>query len=114
MITFLKNNKSLITYFTIFIAFTMLFGFNFLISLIGNVLLLLFLVPLLLVIVFLISFSSLKSKLNTCNQCGTLSLGINNTCMSCGADLNNIMEENFQEIEKPSETTIEVKAEEIK
>ena len=62
----------------------------------------------------LISFNSLKSKVNTCNQCGTISLGISNTCMNCGADLNDINTKNSETFKKPSETTIEVKAEEIK
>ena len=61
-----------------------------------------------------ISFNSLKSKVNTCNQCGTVTLGINNTCMNCGADLENTNSKSSEILKKPSETTIEVKAEEIK
>ena len=106
-------NKSLSPYLLIFLLVIPIFGFNFLISLIGNVLLLLFLIPLLIFLVILISFNSLKSKVNTCNQCGTLSLGINDTCMNCGAKLDNINQKDFETFKKPSETTIEVKAEEI-
>ena len=107
-------NKSLITYLLIFLLVIPIFGFNFLISLIGNVLLLIFLIPLLIFLIVLISFNSLKSKVNTCNQCGTVSLGINNICMNCGADLQDMNPKNSETFKKPSETTIEVKAEEIK
>ena len=108
-------NKSIITYsLIIFFIVIPLFGFNFLVSLLGNLLLLVLLIPLLIFLIALISFNSLKSKLNTCNQCGTISYGVNNTCMNCGADLDDINLKNFENLQKPSETTIEVKAEEIK
>ena len=106
-------NKSLFTYSLIFLILTSLFGFNFFLNLIGNLLLLIFLIPLLILAVLLISFNSLKSKVNTCNQCGTISLGINNTCMNCGTNLDDRDSKNSATFEKPSETTIEVKAEEI-
>ena len=105
--------KSLTTYLLIFLLIVPFFGFNFVISIIGNILLLVFLIPLLIFIIILISFNSLKSKVNTCSQCGTVSLGINNTCMNCGADLDDINQKNSESFKKPSETTIEVKAEEI-
>ena len=114
MIPYQKTNKSLITYSLILLIVIPLFGFKFLISLIGNVLLLLFLVPLLLILIGIISFNSLKSKVKTCDQCGTISLGITNTCMNCGADIGDIFKSNLKELNKPSETTIEIKAEEIK
>ena len=107
-------NKSLITYSLIFLILITLFGFNFFLSLMGNLLLLIFLVPLLIFLILLISFNSLKSKVNICNQCGTLSLGINNTCINCGADLDDIIKKTHEGLKKPSETTIEVQAEEIK
>ena len=107
-------NKNLVTYTLIFFILISLFGFNFFLSFVGNLLLLLFLIPLLILLVLLISFNSLKSKVNTCNQCGSISLGINKTCMNCGADLDNIKSKKSESFKKPSETTIEVKAEEIK
>ena len=107
-------NKNLITYSIIFFILISLFGFNFFLSIIGNLLLLIFLVPLLILSLLLISFNSLKSKVNTCNQCGTITLGMNNTCMNCGADLENTNSKRSESLKKPSETTIEVKAEEIK
>ena len=107
-------NKSLVTYLSIFLILISLFGFNFFLNLIGNLLLLIFLIPLLIFLILLISFNSLKSKVKSCNQCGTIALGINNTCMNCGADLDDINPKSADSFKKPSETTIEVKAEEIK
>ena len=86
---------------------------NFFISFIGNILLLLFLIPLLLLVLVFIGFNSYKSKINTCSNCGSISLGLSETCMNCGADLENISKIN-QFNKKPSESTIEVKAEEVK
>ena len=102
---FLKANKNLLTYSLIILIVIPIFGFNFFISFVGNVLLLL------LVLVFM-GFNSYKSKINTCSNCGALSLGLSETCMNCGADLQNINKKN-QLDKKPSESTIDVKAEEI-
>ena len=110
---FLKVNKNLITYSLIILIIIPIFGFNFLISFLGNILILLFLVPLLLLLILFIGFNSYKSKINTCNNCGALSLGISETCMSCGADLKNINKKNKLD-KKPGESTIDVKADEIK
>ena len=113
MIPFLEMNKNLITYFLLFLIFIPIFGFNFLVSLISNFLLLVFLVPLLIFLIALIGFNSLKSKVKTCNQCGAISLGSGNICENCGSDLGDIKLENFEKLKKPSETTIEIKAEEV-
>ena len=110
---FLKANKNLLTYSLIILILIPIFGINFFISFIGNVLLLLFLIPLLFLVLVFIGFNSYKSKINTCNSCGAISLGISKTCMNCGADLENISKKN-QLNKKPSESTIEVEAEEIK
>ena len=110
MIPIFKMNKSLVTYSLIFLIIVPIFGFNFLISFIGNILLLIFLVPLLILLIALISFNSLKSKVKICNQCGTILMGINNNCTNCGADLNDTTPKN---IKKPSEATIEINAEEV-
>ena len=109
---FLKANKNLITYSLIMLIVIPIFGLNFFISFLGNILLLLFLIPLLLVILVLIGFNSYKSKINTCNNCGAISLGLSENCMNCGANLENIGNNN-QFDKKPSESTIEVKAEEV-
>ena len=110
---FLKANKNLVFYLLILLIIVPVFGINFFISIIGNLLLLLFLIPLFLLLLIFIGFNSFKSKINTCNNCGAISLGFSSTCMSCGADLNENNEFN-QLGKKPSESTIEVKAEEIK
>ena len=110
---FLKANKNLLTYSLILLIIIPIFGFNFFISLVGNILILLFLIPLLLLVLVFIGFNSYKSKINTCSNCGAISLGLSETCMNCGANLENISQKN-QLNKKPSESTIEVDAEEIK
>ncbi len=110
---FLKANKNLLAYSLIILFVIPIFGFNFFISFVGNILVLLFLIPLLLLVLVFMGFNSYKSKINTCSNCGTISLGLSETCMNCGADLDNINKKN-QLNKKPSESTIDVKAEEIK
>ena len=109
---FLKVNKTLITYSLIILIVIPIFGINFN-KLLGNILLLLFLIPLLILLLVFIGFNYYKSKINTCDKCGAITLGLNKTCMNCGADLKDINQIN-QFTQKPSESTIEVKAEEIK
>ena len=113
MNSFLKTNKNLLSYSLITLLFASIFGINFFISFLGNLLLLLFLVPLLLMLLAFLGFNYYKSKLNTCNNCGMTSLGLTETCIYCGSDLEDISKIN-QRDKKPSESTIEVKAEEIK
>ena len=103
-------NKNFVIYSVIFLIIVPIFGFNFLVSFIGNILLLIFLVPLLIFLIAFIGLNSLKSQVKTCYDCGTINLGVNNTCMNCGADLNS---KNLKNFKKPSETIIEVKAEEV-
>ena len=109
---FLKANKNLLTYSLIMLLVIPIFGINLFISFLGNILLLLILIPLLLLILVFIGFNSYKSKINTCNSCGAISLGLSENCMNCGAYLENISDSN-QFNKKPSESTIEVKAEEV-
>ena len=110
---FLKSNRILLTYTLITFVIISTLGINFFINLLGNILLLLFLIPLFLLLILFIGFNSYKSKINTCSNCGAISLGLSNNCMRCGTELENISKEN-QFDKKPSESTIEVKAEEIK
>ena len=113
MNNFLNGNKNILTYSLIMLIVIPIFGINFFISFLGNILLLLFLIPLLLVILIFIGFNSYKSKINTCSSCGAISLGLSETCMNCGANIENISNNN-QFNKKPSESTIEVTAEEVK
>ena len=100
---FLKANKNWLSYSLIFLIFIPIFGLNFFISILGNIILLL----------IFVGFNSYKSKINTCSNCGAISLGLSENCMNCGAYLENI-NSNDQFDKKPGESTIEVKAEEIK
>jgi len=109
---FLKANKNLLTYTFIILIIIPVFGINFFLSFLGNIILILFLIPLLLLLLVFIGINSYKSKINTCNNCGTIALGISDTCINCGTNLENNLKEN-QINKKPSESTIEVQAEEI-
>ena len=110
---FLKVNKNLLTYSLIILFVIPIFGIKFFMSILGNVLLLLLLIPILLLLLAFIGFNSYKSKINQCNICGAINLGLSETCMNCGADLGDLDRLN-QLNKKPSESTIEVEAEEIK
>ena len=110
---FLNANKNLMIYSLLVLIAIPLFGVNFFISFLGNIIILLFLIPVLLLILVFLGFNSFKSKISTCANCGAISIGKNKTCISCGADLENISKRN-QLGKKPSESTIEVQAEEIK
>ena len=112
MYYFLKTNKKFFIYSLMVLIFIPIFGLNFFISFVGNILILLFLIPLLLIILVFMGFNYYQSKINTCNSCGAISLGLSETCMNCGANLENIKNNN-QLNTKPSESTIEVKAEEV-
>ena len=110
---FLKANKNLLTYTAIILIIIPIFGINFFLSFLGNIILLLFLIPLLLLLLVFIGINTFRSKVNACNNCGTISLGLSDTCMNCGANLDNKIQEKTID-KKPSESTIEVKAEEIR
>ena len=113
MNSFLKGNSNLLTYSLIMLIVIPIFGINFFIHLLGNIILLFILIPLLLIILVFMGFNSYRSKISTCNNCGSISLGLNETCIYCGADLEN--RNKINQLEKsPSESTIEIKAEEIK
>ena len=109
---FLKANKNLLTYSLIILIVIPIFGINFFISFLGNILILLFLIPVLVLLLIFIGFNFYKSKINTCNNCGAISLGFNETCTNCGTNLE-VINKKDQLGKKPSESTIEVKAEEI-
>ena len=112
MYYFLKANKNLFTYLFIILLLMPIFGINLFVSFLGNILLLLLLIPLLLVILVFIGFNSYKSKINKCSSCGVISFGLSETCLNCGGNINNISKDN-QLNKNPSESTIEVKAEEV-
>ena len=112
MNSFLKDNKNLLSYSLILLILVPIFGINFLISFLGNVLILLFLIPLFILILVILVFNSFKSKINACSNCGSISLGLSETCTNCGSDIENFSNAN-QTGKTPSESVIEIKAEEI-
>ena len=109
---FSRVNKNLLTYTLLPLMVIPIFGINFFISLLGNIILLLFLIPILLLLLIFIVFNTYKSKIKTCSSCGAISLGLNEYCMNCGVELGNNSQKNKLN-KKPSESIIEVKAEEI-
>ena len=110
---FLKFNKNILTYTLIILIVIPVFGINFVLGVLSNILLLLLLIPLLIIVLVFLGLTYYKSKINTCSNCGAISLGLSENCMNCGANLKDINKGN-QLDKKPSESTIEVKAEEIK
>ena len=109
---FLKSNKTVLSYTLITFVIISTLGIKFFISFLGNILLLLFLIPIFLLLILFIGFNSYKSKINTCNNCGAISLGLSDTCTNCGEELKDSNRESkFNK--NPSERTIEVKAEEV-
>ena len=113
MNNFLKVNKNLLTYSLIIFLIFPVFGIKFFIGIVGNILLLLLLIPLFLLLLVFLGLNYYNSKIKRCENCGTISFGINESCMTCGTNLNDISKKN-QINEKPSESTIEVIAEEVK
>ena len=114
MNSFIQTNKTLVTFSLILFIIIPVFGLNLFLSIIGNVLLVFFLITLLIVLIVFLSFNSLKSNVSTCEKGGVISLGLNDTCMNCGADLGEINIKPTKLDKNPGERTIEVKAEEIK
>ncbi len=110
---FLKVNKTVLIYSLIILIVIPIFGINFLIGFLGNILILLFLIPLLIFVLIVLGLNYYKSKITTCTNCGAISLDLNETCINCGANLTDNSKRN-QLDKKPSERTIEVQAEEIK
>ena len=104
-------NKSLITYsiFTFLIIF--FFGFNFVFSLLGNILILLFLTPLLLIGIAFLGINFFKPRLNICEKCGAF-INDGNSCLYCGSNSTK-NEKNIKYSDDASKETIEVEAEEI-
>ena len=110
---FLKANKNSLIFSAIILLAIRIVGLNFFISFIGNFLILLFLIPLLLFLLVFLFFNSYQSKINTCSNCGAISLGLSDTCMNCGENLKDSNKESKYD-KNPSERTIEIKAEEVK
>ena len=105
-------NKSLVTYTIISFLIIFFFGFNFLFSLLGNILILLFLTPILLIVIAFLTINSFKSKLKVCTNCGATIISEGDSCLYCGSNFDEIKnEKNYSE--NASRETIEIEAEEI-
>ena len=105
-------NKSLVTYSIISFLIIFFFGFNFLFSLLGNLLILLFLTPILLIVLAFLGINSLKSKFKVCTNCGATTISESGNCLYCGSSFNEI-ENNKNYSEDAGSETIEIEAEEI-
>ena len=105
-------NNSLITYSIVSFLIVFFFGFNFLLSLLGNILILLFFVPILFIVLAFLGINSFKSKFKVCTNCGTTLISESERCLYCGSNFNKI-ENNKNYSENASNETIEIDAEEI-
>jgi len=105
-------NKSLFTYSIIFFLLIFFFGFNFLFSLLGNILILLFLIPILLIFIAFLGLNSFKSKFKVCTNCGTTMISQGESCLYCGSSFSEIENNKDYSVDAGSET-IEIEAEEI-
>ena len=106
------QNK-LIPYSLILILIIPIFGLNFLIGFLGNILLLIVLIPLLVLIIGFLGLNSFKSSINLCENCGSTFIGNGDNCPYC----NNKSIKNTQKDDDlssdASNKIIEIKAEEI-
>tara|TARA_Y100001978_G_scaffold60548_1_gene54480 strand:+ start:94 stop:417 length:324 start_codon:yes stop_codon:yes gene_type:complete len=105
-------NKNLVTYSIISFLVIFFFGFNFLFSLLGNILIILFLIPVLLIVIAFLIITSLKSKFKVCTNCGATSISDSESCQICGSNFSEI-ENKKSYTEDASNETIEIEAEEI-
>ena len=105
-------NKSLVTYSIISFLVIFFFGFNFLFSLLGNILIILFLTPILLLVIAFLIITSFKSKFKVCTNCGTTILNEGENCIYCGSSFNDT-QNNKKYTDDASSETIEIDAEEI-
>jgi len=106
------QNK-LIPYSLIFILIIPLFGINFLIGLLGNILLLILLVPLLILGLGLLGLNLFKSNIKLCESCGSTIIGNSGNCPYCGYELIKNIDKYNDSSSKASDKVIEIKAEEI-
>ena len=105
-------NKSLVTYSIISFLIIFFFGFNFLFSLLGNILILLFLTPILLIVIAFLTINSFKSKFKVCRNCGSTMLSDSESCLYCGLKFSENENCKIYSEDAGSET-IEIEAEEI-
>ena len=105
-------NKSLVTYSIISFLVIFFFGFNFLFSLLGNILIILFLTPILILVIAFLIITSFKTKIKVCANCETTLISASERCPYCGSNFSGI-ENKKNYSEDASNETIEIEAEEI-
>ena len=105
-------NKNIVTYSIISFLVIFFFGFNFLFSLLGNILIILFLTPILLLVIAFIIITSFKSKFKVCENCGTTLISDSESCLYCGSNFSEIKNKKDYSEDARNET-IEIEAEEI-
>ena len=105
-------NKSLVTYSIISFLIIFFFGFNFLFSLLGNILILLFLTPVLLILIVFLGINFFKSSFKVCTNCGSAIISEVESCQYCGTTLSEF-ENNKNYSQNAGSEIIEVEAEEI-
>ena len=105
-------NKSVVSYSIISFLIISFLGFNFLFSLLGNILILLLLTPILLIVLAFLGINSFKSKFKVCTNCGATMLSDSESCLYCGSRFSEF-ENNKNYSEDAGSETIEVEAEEI-
>ena len=105
-------NKSLFTYSIISFLIIFFFGFNFLFSLLGNILILLFLTPILLIGIAFLGINSVKSRIKVCANCGLTMVSNDECCQYCGSNFNKD-EINQNHSEDAGNEIIEIEAEEV-
>ena len=105
-------NKSLVSYSIITFLIIFFFGFNFLFSLLGNILILLFLTPILFIAIAILGISSLKTKVKVCTNCGRTMVSEGESCLYCGSNFSKVKNNNNYS-EDAGRETIEIEAEEI-
>ena len=106
-------SKNFLTYSIIILLIIPIFGMNFIINFIGNIFLLIILVPLFLFIIAILVLSTLKKNSQVCANCGLTSIGNNENCIYCGGPLSNDEIKNDTN-NTTTDTIIEIEAEEIK
>ncbi len=105
-------NKSLLTYSIVTFLIISFFGINFFFSLLGNILILLFLTPILLIGIAFLGINYFNSKLKICTNCGSKVISNSEICLYCGSNLNDGVK-NKNVSDNASNETIEIEAEEI-
>ena len=105
-------NKKLVTYSIISFLIIFFFGFNFLFSLLGNILIILFLTPILLLVIVFLIINSFKSKFKVCTNCGMILISDSESCVYCGTNFSDIENKKVYSEDARNET-IEIEAEEI-